>query len=161
MRSLCGSTPFSVYGFGHIHSNAKCQFLNRPVSSNDCELSSHLRVDSGGPGEWRGGLGQHYRLVNTTPNPLHVIGLGRRNEFPALGLKGGKSGAARVYRLEGKEVFPRGRYTLQPGEAIEVLDAGGGGYGDPWRRNPDAVRADLANGFISAEAAKRDYGVKE
>lgn len=119
-----------------------------------------LRADSGGPGEWRGGLGQHYRLVNTTAAPLNVIGLGRRNEFPALGLKGGSPGAKRVYLLDGKEVFPRGRYVLQPGQAIEVLDAGGGGYGDPAGRSRDAVRADVANGFVSAEAARRDYGME-
>jgi N-methylhydantoinase B len=119
-----------------------------------------LRTDSGGPGEFRGGLGQHYRLVNTTGQPLNVIGLGRRNEFPALGLMGGKPGAPRAYRIEGKDVFPRGRYTLQPGEAIEVLDAGGGGYGEPHRRNPVAVKADVASGLVSAEAARRDYGVE-
>jgi len=117
----------------------------------------HLRTDSGGPGSFRGGVGQVYRLRNTSGHPLSVVGLGRRNDFPALGLRGGKPGAKRVYRINDAEVFPRGRYLLKPGETVEVFDAGGGGYGDPARRDRVALAADVADGLVSAEAAARDY----
>jgi N-methylhydantoinase B len=119
-----------------------------------------LRTDSGGAGEFRGGLGQVYRLRNTTDRPMTVAGLGRRYQFAAPGLHGGAAGALRVYRLNDEEVHPRGRYVLQPGDTIEVFDAGGGGYGDPAKRDPKAVAQDIRLGAVSAEAARHVYGVR-
>jgi N-methylhydantoinase B len=118
-----------------------------------------LRVDSAGPGEYRGGFGQVYRLRNTSGQPLVVIGLGRRNEFPALGLRGGQPGAKRMYKLNGEVVHPRGRYVLGNDETIEVFDAGGGGFGDPKNRDRKAVKADIEAGLITAEAAREAYGL--
>jgi N-methylhydantoinase B len=118
-----------------------------------------IRPDSGGPGEYRGGLGQTYRLRNVTDKAINVVGLGRRNTFPALGLRGGKPGAPRLYRINGEEVFPRGRYQLKPGDTIDVFDAGGGGYGNPSDRDRSAVAADVAAGFVTAAQAAADYGL--
>ncbi len=116
-----------------------------------------LRTDSGGAGQYRGGLGQVYRLRNTTAGPMTVAGLGRRYEFAAQGLHGGKDGALREYRVNGEVVHPRGRYVLQPGDTIEVFDAGGGGYGDPALRDTAALAQDVLLGNVSAAAAARDY----
>jgi len=118
-----------------------------------------IRPDSGGPGQFRGGLGQSYRLRNVTPHPLNVVGLGRRNSYPALGLRGGEAGAPRTYHINDEAVFPRGRYVLKPGDIIDVSDAGGGGYGDPKQRDRAAVQADVAAGFVSPEAALAQYGL--
>lgn len=118
-----------------------------------------IRPDSGGPGEFRGGLGQTYRLRNVTDNAVNVVGLGRRNTYPALGLRGGKPGAPRLYRINEQEVFPRGRYVLKPGDTIDVFDAGGGGYGNPADRDRKAVAADVAAGFVSPEQAAAAYGL--
>jgi N-methylhydantoinase B len=84
--------------------------------------------------------------------------MGARTEFPARGACGGKAGALREYRLNGEVVHPKGRYELATGDVLELLDAGGGGYGDPANRDPRRVEEDLRQGFVSPEAAARDYG---
>jgi N-methylhydantoinase B len=48
--------------------------------------------------------------------------------------------------------------VLAPGDRIDTVEAGGGGYGDPRRRARDAIAADLRSGFVTPEAARRDYG---
>ena len=50
------------------------------------------------------------------------------------------------------------RMQLEAGTIFRVNGPGGGGYGDPARRNPEAVTNDIAEGFVSEEAARRDYG---
>lgn len=115
--------------------------------------------DSGGPGEFRGGLGAFYRLRNDTGSDAAVIGLGRRYMFPALGLRGGLPGAPRSYHLNGESVNPRARHILKPGDVIEVRDAGGGGYGEPKRRDPAKVREDVRQGYVSEAVARSVYGV--
>jgi N-methylhydantoinase B len=60
--------------------------------------------------------------------------------------------------INGEPVHPKGRYVLAPGDRIDTVEAGGGGYGDPRRRARDAIAADLRSGFVTPEAARRDYG---
>jgi N-methylhydantoinase B len=55
-------------------------------------------------------------------------------------------------------VHPKGRYILNPGDRLTTLEAGGGGYGDPRRRDRDALARDVREGLVSVEAAARDYG---
>jgi N-methylhydantoinase B len=123
-------------------------------------VSRSLRADSGGPGEFRGGLGQEIVLRNDSEHPLTVFIMGARTEFPALGVCGGKPGALRTYRINGKAVHPKGRYDLAPGDVIELMDAGGGGYGDPAKRDPRRIEDDIAQGFLTTAAAARDYGYR-
>jgi N-methylhydantoinase B len=52
-----------------------------------------------------------------------------------------------------------GRWTLEPGDSVTKVSAGGGGLGDPAERDPEAVRQDVVEGFVTPEAAERDYGV--
>jgi N-methylhydantoinase B len=127
-------------------------------------VSRALRPDSAGPGQYRGGLGQHIIMANESGHLLTVFIMGCRTEFPAQGVCGGRPGALRKYLINGKEVHPKGRYEMQPGDRLELLDAGGGGYGDPAKRDPRAIAEDLRQGFLSAAAAERDYsyrGAKE
>lgn len=122
-------------------------------------VSKSLRTDSGGPGEFRGGVGQEILLRNDSTHPMVILCMSARNEFPAVGFHGGQPGALRRYLIEGKDVNPKGRYTLNPGEAILTLEAGGGGFGDVSKRRREAVLQDVETGMISAEGAVRDYGV--
>ncbi len=118
-----------------------------------------LLPDSGGAGEFRGGLGQVAEMTNTSGGPVTVFMFGMRTDFPAQGYLGGKPGAPRRFEVDGKPIPPKGRLVLQPGETLTVFEAGGGGYGDPRRRDPTLVRADIAAGFVTAQSARRDYGL--
>jgi N-methylhydantoinase B len=123
-------------------------------------MSRSLRADSGGPGQYRGGLGQHIVMANETGNPLTVFIMGCRTEFPAQGVCDGRPGALRKYLINGKDVHPKGRYEMKPGEVIELLDAGGGGYGDPAKRDRRSIEEDIRQGFLTRTAAERDYGYR-
>ena len=123
-------------------------------------LKKALLPDSGGPGKYRGGLGQEIILRNDTNHPLTISCLAGRTEFPPLGVHGGKPGRPREYRVNGNLVHPKGRYVLKPGDIIRTIEAGGGGFGDPFERLPEKVLEDLKEGFVTVEAALRDYGVK-
>jgi N-methylhydantoinase B len=102
-----------------------------------------LLPDSGGAGRFRGGLGQAITLRNDSGHPLTISCLAGRTEFPPLGILGGKPGRSREIRINGKVVHPKGRYVLAPGDIVETIEAGGGGYGDAGLRDPAAVQADL------------------
>lgn len=118
-----------------------------------------LRVDSGGVGESRGGLGQRIELRNDTGRPVRVALLGSRTHFPALGLHRGGPGGARIFSINGKAVHPKGRYELTEGDMLSIDDAGGGGFGDPRKRPRRKVLEDLENGFITIDSAVRHYGL--
>jgi N-methylhydantoinase B len=117
-----------------------------------------LLPDSGGAGEARGGLGQEIVFRNDTSHPLRVFSMANRTEFPPLGFAAGHNGARREHRVNGVPVHPKGEHLLAPGDRLTLYQAGGGGYGDPRRRPAEKIRRDLAEGFISREAALRDYG---
>jgi N-methylhydantoinase B len=83
---------------------------------------------------------------------------------PPEGVLGGGPGAlaaARKIDADGSqsELAPIGDVELQPGEWVLGLESGGGGYGSPLDRDPEEVRADVMEGWVSREAAERDYGV--
>jgi N-methylhydantoinase B len=117
-----------------------------------------LRPDSGGVGRWRGGLGQDVVLRNDTGQMLTILGMGNRTEFAAKGLFGGGAGALRVHAVDGRPVHAKGRIDVAAGQRIRVTEAGGGGFGDPKARDASAVATDVAEGFVTAEGARRDYG---
>lgn len=118
-----------------------------------------LLADSGGAGEFRGGLGQFVEMTNTSPRPVTVFMFGMRTEFPAQGYRGGGAGVARRILLNGDAIAPKGRLELAPGDTLTFYEAGGGGYGDPRARDPESVLADVGDGAVSTEGARRDYDV--
>ncbi|MFM9849413.1 MAG: hydantoinase B/oxoprolinase family protein [Hyphomicrobiaceae bacterium] len=120
-----------------------------------------LRTDSGGAGRWRGGLGQEVVLRNDTGQPVTILGMGNRTLFPAKGLFGGGDGTLRVHAVDGKPVHAKGRIEVAPGARITVTEAGGAGFGNPKERDREAVAFDVANGFVSREAARQIYGWQE
>lgn len=122
-----------------------------------------LREDSGGAGEFRGGLGlvRQYRLLADSA----VLQLrADRHEHPPYGLFGGQPAASSRNLMKVDEgdwkVLPA-KVTLEIGKdtVIRHEQAGGGGWGDPSKRMHAAIAADIGNGKISPERAERDYGV--
>ena len=119
-----------------------------------------FRTDSGGAGLRRGGLGQECEIEIRAAEPLQLSLLSDRWRHPAIGVHGGENGApSRIRFSDGTVPHQKSRTTIAPGLRLEMQYAGGGGYGDPKARDPERVLDDVKNGYISAEAAARDYGV--
>lgn len=120
--------------------------------------SKELLADSGGPGEFRGGLGQRIEFVNDSGNDIAIAFLAGRTEFAPRGVRGGQPGGLREVRVNGKAAHPKGRYILAPGDRLTTFEAGGGGYGDPRQRNRESLRHDVAMGYVSRARAESEYG---
>ena len=86
---------------------------------------------------------------NDTGHSLEFALMGQRTEFPAKGLVGGRDGRPRRYEVNGILVDPKARITLEPGDRITMIEAGGGGYGNPAKRDPAARAADRASGHVT------------
>jgi N-methylhydantoinase B len=142
---------------------------NNPVETVEAELgveimSYALRPDSGGAGRWRGGCGMELTFRALTDD-TNVLGRGmERLLFRPWGSNGGRPGAP------GELIVNRGRpderrlgkidvLTINAGDTVTFLTPGAGGWGDPGERDTRAVLHDVRNGFVTAEAAARNYGV--
>jgi N-methylhydantoinase B len=140
--------------------------------------------DSGGPGRMRGGVGSALALAPHDVDGLAAMMLGHGIEVPnSIGLFGGRPGscgrnflrrglgdAAAMVAAAGSlkdldhqsvdDLGPKpGNLMLGRRDVIGYSFQGGGGYGDPLLRDAARVAEDVANGLVSVEAAKRDYGV--
>lgn len=128
-------------------------------------LEKSLRVDSGGPGEFRGGLGHRLVIAGLrTDRPYSFSPFFDRVQFPARGLGGGEPGAPGRYFLrhaDGTIENPNPKATIYPEPTTELWIElpGGGGLGDPARRARDAIIADVRAGVVSLKAAASQYGV--
>src|SRR5262245_25363368 len=119
-----------------------------------------FRASSGGAGTYRGGLGQVIELGGAGAASVALLCNFERVRNPARGRDGGRSGGAGVVTLRsGRPIRPKGRQTVPPRDAIRLELPGGGGFGDPRRRDPQRVRDDVLDGLITADEARRDYGV--
>lgn len=119
-----------------------------------------FRRDSGGAGHHRGGLGQEIVVEVVSKDPMRLSLLSDRQKHAPIGLRGGGPGAlVEIVLADGTRPHPKSRGVLKPGDRIILRYAGGGGYGDPRSRDRERVLADVKNGYVSAEAARRDYGV--
>jgi len=138
-----------------------CMNLPAEALELDAPIRVHrlaLRPDSGGAGARRGGLGtvREYEILHGNVRFTHR---GERHFIAPSGRAGGPDGAmarAVIHRAGGgEEVVPSKLVTtLHAGDRVVMETAGGGGYGDPAAREREKVRADLADGKISAEGAK-------
>jgi len=123
-------------------------------------VKRELRPDSGGPGRFRGGLGQIIELECADGAPFKLFATVDRIEHPARGRHGGLAGAKGALRLgSGAVLAGKGMQEIGEGERLVVRTPGGGGYGDPFDRAPAAVAADVAEGLVSRAAAEAVYGV--
>ena len=119
-----------------------------------------LRQDSGGIGRHRGGLGQVMEVGSREAAAFGIFAGFERVKFPARGRNGGGPGQCGAVSLKsGMELKPKGLQLVPPGERLLIEMPGGGGMGPATEREQDAVRRDVRLGYLSAEAAKRDYGV--
>ncbi|MBP0466321.1 hydantoinase B/oxoprolinase family protein [Roseomonas sp. PWR1] len=135
------------------------------VSSTAVEISEHiaplrfhhkrLRLDSGGPGRHRGGLGQEILIESRSETPIAVSFLAERTIFPAFGVEGGKAGAPGELRINGERTDPKRQYVLKRGDTVSMATPGGGGHGDPRARDPGALAADIAAGYVTDGTAYR------
>jgi N-methylhydantoinase B len=120
-----------------------------------------LRTDSGGVGRQRGGLGQVMEVGSREQEPFGIFAGFERVKFPARGRKGGGSGAkGRLSLKSGEELGPKGLRVVPPGERLVIEMPGGGGMGPTAERDPAQVKRDVRLGYVSKEAAKREYGVE-
>ncbi|WP_414943960.1 hydantoinase B/oxoprolinase family protein [Amycolatopsis sp. cmx-11-32] len=120
-----------------------------------------LRADSGGAGRRRGGLGQRTSIAPRGEISWSVNGNVDRVLRPASGVDSGHDGAVGRFGLCGGTDLPsKSRVNLRPDDVVDVILPGGGGYGDPFDREPEAVLADVVDGYVSVEAARELYGVE-
>ena len=124
----------------------------------------NLRQDSGGPGEFRGGLGCENTVQARADLMLNAQV--ERMHCKPWGLNGGMeaAGNAVVLRANGtwKEDYPNAKLLtarILEGDAFAVRSGGGGGFGDPHKRPAETVAHDVRQGYVSVESAERDYGV--
>jgi N-methylhydantoinase B len=119
-----------------------------------------FRAGSGGPGKYRGGLGQVIELGGAGAVPVALLCNFERVKNPARGRDGGGPGAnGSVSLRSGRPIRPKGRQTVPARDAIQLGLPGGGGFGDPRTRDPQRVAEDVLDGLITADEARRDYGV--
>lgn len=83
-----------------------------------------------------------------------------RTQFAGQGLEGGQPGALGEFLADGeKGLPPKTVIWFEPNTRVNLNLPGGGGYGKPFERDPQCVLEDVVNGYVSIEAAERDYGV--
>ncbi len=157
-------------GMGHDGASATATHLSNlhitPIeileSEFPCRITRfELLPDSGGAGRWRGGssLIREYELLEDAT----VIRRYDKSRFPPGGIAGGKPGlgARFVIRLGTAEEYATpasGRYEMRAGERFLLQSAGGGGCGNPRERDRSALARDIVEGYVTDEAAKKDYG---
>ena len=109
----------------------------------------------------RGGLGQTVEMGTRDGAPFALFAMYDRVENPARGRDGGADGAAgTVATASGSPLRPKGKQIVGAGDRVRVELPGGGGHGDPHERPVEAIAADIAEGYVTAEAAQDLYGVK-
>jgi N-methylhydantoinase B len=115
-------------------------------------------TDSGGPGQWRGGCGSNFIKEVRTPTYVNQYVVNQRHIHP--GIAGGLHGSPDHCMVGDTEVNPSvANKLLQTGEQLRYRFGGGGGWGNPLDREPDAVLDDVWDEYVSIEGALRDYGV--
>tara|TARA_B100000989_G_scaffold131943_1_gene97903 strand:+ start:333 stop:2060 length:1728 start_codon:yes stop_codon:yes gene_type:complete len=143
--------------------------MNTPIEI--LEMSFPVRVveyvlvtDSGGAGRFRGGLGAS-RTWTVLDHKARASACLERTKSAPFGLSGGKPGLAAKIWTEApngnKGIAPgKGGFDVPNGGQIHLRVPGSGGFGDPSERDINAIKQDVLDGYISEEAAKTQYGVK-
>ena len=123
-----------------------------------------LLPDSRRSGRYRGGFGLEYELEIRHPSAVVVMRGKDRHRFSSWGVAGGRAGAVNgndslLPGAPRRDIGKRTVYRPELHEVIRLWSGGGGGYGDPFTRDPDAVARDVAGGLVSRERARDVYGV--
>jgi len=123
-------------------------------------------TDSAGAGQWRGGLGVE-TIFEIGSDDTQLVTFGDGDFEPAFGLFGGGDGTLNFIKLkypDGREVTPRNKDLIAGvprGTIYHQQAGGGGGYGEPRKRDRARVREEVRNGVVSDRAAREVYGLKE
>lgn len=121
-------------------------------------LEKALICDSGGPGRHRGGLGQRISLLSTCEGDMLVTLLASRTRHPARGREGGGAGRTEQILLNGRAVSVIKALVLRPGDVLTLECPGGGGFGAVEARDPEAIQADVRDGYVTPAPASTDAG---
>jgi N-methylhydantoinase B len=171
--SLFREATMGAWGAGYQRegidgiANAAANISNAPIEM--VENQAPIRVeryelvpDSGGAGQWRGGMSVLRQLRFLGERATLQLRSDRRHN-PPYGLMGGRNGQPSNNLLDDNGAWQQlpTKFTrpFAKGQAIRHTTAGAGGYGDPLRRDPELVLDDVCNGKVTPEAAERDYGV--
>jgi N-methylhydantoinase B len=133
------------------------------LESNNPLLFHRLEFipDSCGAGQFRGGCAVR-KDVEVRNSAAFVTLLGDRHKFQPYGVFGGRPGtlAQTILMRDGQEtaLASKQSLTLRRGDVISYRLSGAGGYGDPHKRDPEAIEQDLLDGYVTPAGAGRDYG---
>ena len=135
------------------------------ITENESPLvfwAKEYRPDSGGAGEFRGGLGQRIVIGSSEDAPFSVSAATfDRLRNPAAGRDGGRAGAPGAARLvSGRVLETKSVHVVPAGDRIVLDLPGGGGMGDPARRERARIEADIAAGLVSGDGVARDYAAR-
>ncbi len=155
-------------GVSAITHSVAGDFRNVPIETQESRcpiLVKYLKlgIDTGGAGEWRGGLNtiKEFEALEDLAFQTHF----ERTKTPQWGLFGGHDGAipnVTVYPSDGQDSYDVLKGTgisLKKGSRVVARTGGGGGYGDPLEREPERVLEDVLDEYVSREAARDVYGV--
>ncbi|GAB4431524.1 MAG: hydantoinase B/oxoprolinase family protein [Chloroflexi bacterium OHK40] len=153
MRDLDGLVPIA---FPHNSSVTPTEILElrAPILIE----RKALRPDSGGPGRRRGGLGQEIVVRSIASRPMTMLLRPDKLFFNPPGLNGGRPGMVGQVFVNGEEITRFPALQFNPGDELRLLMPGGGGFGPVEQREVALVAEDVALGYVSPEAAARDYG---
>jgi N-methylhydantoinase B len=169
--------PFVMYdvslaGYGGQHGKDGVEGMSPVMNCSNIPVEVHethspVRVrhfgfipDTGGAGQWRGGCGirKDIELLNSTAVLSH---LGDRHVFAPYGIFGGKPGALAESILNphgnGEKLHSKETRPIKRGDVLSFRLSGAGGYGPPEKRERSAIERDIADGYVTPEAARRDY----
>ncbi|MEE2805453.1 MAG: hydantoinase B/oxoprolinase family protein [Pseudomonadota bacterium] len=160
-----GGRPWAdgVQGNSNMFANMASQSIELIEAENPLQvLAYELITDRAGVGEFRGGVPYRRDYLFTEKEAVLQVRSDRRR-FRPYGLYGGQAGQpsqnilnphAEAQMLDSKLTMP-----LKEGDVFRHELPGGGGWGDPMKRDPDKVLMDVRNEFVSIESARDDYGV--
>ena len=170
--------PFVMYdvslaGYGGRYGSDGAEGLSPVMNCSNIPVEVHethnpVRIrrfefipNSGGAGQWRGGCGirKDIELLNSRAVFSH---LGDRHVFEPYGIFGGKAGALAESILnpqgKGEQLHSKETREIKQGDVLSFRLSGAGGYGPPEKRDRQAIADDIADGYVTREAAQRDYG---
>jgi N-methylhydantoinase B len=156
-------------GMDAVHINVT-NTSNLPIESMEVEFPVRIEryelvANTGGAGKFRGGLGVLRDMRMLGEGGTVALRSGRQ-KFPAQGRRGGKAGTVGAFIRnpgmsdETKLPATSSDTPLKQGDVLRIISPGGGGFGDPRSRDSQLVLKDLAEGKISAQAAREIYGVE-
>jgi N-methylhydantoinase B len=141
--------------------------MNTPIEVLDMSFPVRIECyeivpDSGGAGKYRGGCGAR-RAWRILGNSAQAAVCCERSKSAPFGLDGGKKGAPMRVTMETPDgairaLNSKGGFTAPAGARIQFEAPGSGGYGPPAERDPGRIADDVRDGYVSADAARRDYG---